>query len=535
MIQSRRTVFAMMSVLACALTTSMAQGQCAPAWVPGLGTPGVSDEVRAMLVLPFGDVIIGGHVFMAGGEPVSNIAFHDQVDNSWSALGGGTNGPVNALARVAGGSVIVGGQFNIAGGVSGCNNIARLNPATGQWQSLGGGTNGPVNMIAEIPWAGNSIIVGGSFTMAGGAPASSVARYDLSTGAWTPLSMQVDGDIHCGIVLPFGDVIIGGHVLTAGGAPAGNIIRYNLLNDTWSTLGAGTNGDVNGLTLLPDGDVLVLGNFTSAGGMAARSIARYSPGSNAWSQVPIQTVDSDLHLGLVLPFGDVIIGGHVRITAGGPVSNIVRFDPITNALSTLGAGTNGDVNALALLPDGNVLVGGAFTAAGGVASNRLAHYFPGATPAAIELHPVTSMVCRSQNATFSVTAAGTGPLTYQWQWRSAPGRAWIGLEEGLNQDPGFGQVQVQGTNTIPLTVHAHGTGGNFRVVVTNICNSVTSNPANLSICAADFNCDQGVDFFDYLDFVDEFSSQSPAADFNGDSSIDFFDYLDFVDEFSIGC
>jgi hypothetical protein len=53
-------------------------------------------------------------------------------------------------------------------------------------------------------------------------------------------------------------------------------------------------------------------------------------------------------------------------------------------------------------------------------------------------------------------------------------------------------------------------------------------------CAADFNADGTVDFFDYLDFVDAFSSQS-NADFNVDGATDFFDYLDFVDAFSIGC
>ncbi len=54
-------------------------------------------------------------------------------------------------------------------------------------------------------------------------------------------------------------------------------------------------------------------------------------------------------------------------------------------------------------------------------------------------------------------------------------------------------------------------------------------------CAADFNGDTVVDFFDYLDFVDAFSAQDPTADFNGDTVIDFFDYLDFVDAFSAGC
>ncbi len=54
-------------------------------------------------------------------------------------------------------------------------------------------------------------------------------------------------------------------------------------------------------------------------------------------------------------------------------------------------------------------------------------------------------------------------------------------------------------------------------------------------CLADFNGDAAVDFFDYLDFVDAFSSGLASADFNGDTVIDFFDYLDFVDAFSTGC
>ncbi len=59
--------------------------------------------------------------------------------------------------------------------------------------------------------------------------------------------------------------------------------------------------------------------------------------------------------------------------------------------------------------------------------------------------------------------------------------------------------------------------------------------ASVPFCPADFNRDYTVDFFDYLDFVDAFSSADAAADFNQDSVVDFFDYLDFVDYFSFGC
>lgn len=54
-------------------------------------------------------------------------------------------------------------------------------------------------------------------------------------------------------------------------------------------------------------------------------------------------------------------------------------------------------------------------------------------------------------------------------------------------------------------------------------------------CAADFNGDMVVDFFDYLDFVDAFSIGSPTADYNDDGIVDFFDYLDLVDAFAVGC
>jgi hypothetical protein len=50
-------------------------------------------------------------------------------------------------------------------------------------------------------------------------------------------------------------------------------------------------------------------------------------------------------------------------------------------------------------------------------------------------------------------------------------------------------------------------------------------------CEADFNGDNQVDFFDYLDFASAFDAEDDSADFNGDNQVDFFDYLDFVAAF----
>jgi hypothetical protein len=62
-------------------------------------------------------------------------------------------------------------------------------------------------------------------------------------------------------------------------------------------------------------------------------------------------------------------------------------------------------------------------------------------------------------------------------------------------------------------------------------------PAELVVvaCAADFNADRQVDFFDYLDFAAAFAGGDTSADFNGDNQVDFMDYLDFVTAYDAGC
>lgn len=140
--------------------------------------------------------------------------------------------------------------------------------------------------------------------------------------------------------------------------------------------------------------------------------------------------------------------------------------------------------------------------------------------------PSDAAACRG-NATFSITGAGDGTLSYQWR------KDTIVLTDGTTIDGSI--ISGASTATLSITGATEGDEGLYDCIISNSLGTATSNTAALTVCAADLNCDTGVDFFDYLDFVDDFSSQSPAADFNGDGDIDFFDYLDFVDAFSIGC
>lgn len=102
----------------------------------------------------------------------------------------------------------------------------------------------------------------------------------------------------------------------------------------------------------------------------------------------------------------------------------------------------------------------------------------------------------------------------------------------MGQNPSSAIGGVQNNVTYRQNGHPAGPGGPFlQATVARVF--LTADPAGQ--CAADFNGDTVVDFFDYLDFVAEFAASGPNADFNADTVVDFFDYLDFVAEFAAGC
>ena len=161
----------------------------------------------------------------------------------------------------------------------------------------------------------------------------------------------------------------------------------------------------------------------------------------------------------------------------------------------------------------------------------------------IAFQPDALTVCSTGTATFSVTAAGSGPFTYQWQWQpaGAGGGAWVNLAEGDNAEVG-GVPVVHAANVGAATLEARPLAGYinfspraFRCVVTNACGSATSNPATLTVCAADFNCSGTLTINDIFDFLAAWFAGNPAADFNHVNGITIQDIFDFLAAWFAGC
>jgi hypothetical protein len=334
-----------------------------------------------------GSFKVEGYTMRTGknGEPIFEPQTQHTASGTWSSLGtgssNGVNGVVNALA-VVGNEVVVGGTFTQAGGVS-ANGVARFNTQTNTWSSLGtGSSNGVSGYVLALAVVGNEVVVGGWFTSAGGVSANRVARFNTLTNTWSSLgtgsSNGVNNFVNALAVDGQGRVYVGGTFTSAGGVSANRVARFNTLTNTWSSLGTGSsngvNNQVNALAVVGN-EVVVGGYFTSAGGVSANRVARFNTQTNTWSSLG-NGVNNEVNA-LAVSGNEVYVGGGFTQAGGVFAINVARFNTQTNTWSTLGTGSSngvsGSVFALAVVGN-EVVVGGTFTQAGGVSANGVARF-----------------------------------------------------------------------------------------------------------------------------------------------------------------
>jgi trimeric autotransporter adhesin len=271
----------------------------------------------------------------AGGYPGANgIAYAACV---WDPDG---PGPMQERA-------VVGGDFTVLGEAS-ASRIAVYNPAIGKWSSLGSGMNGRVSMLVAAP--NGDLFAGGSFTVAGGVAAASIARWDGSS--WHPLSSGVSGSVLAGAVLPNGDLVIGGQFTSAGGVATQNVAQWN--GASFSPLGSGANASVLTLRAAPNGDLFAAGEFTLVGGLSVQRVARW--GSGAWSALG-SGCDAQVRALVVLPNGDLVAAGAFTVAGAVPAAGVARWSDGQWSAMTNGVGALQFGQSLELLPNGNPVLG----------------------------------------------------------------------------------------------------------------------------------------------------------------------------------
>ncbi len=300
-------------------------------WTP-LGN-GVAGEVNALCWLN-NDLFVGGKFAAAGGVPAGNVARWDGA--SWWGLSNGVDGPVYALAAY-GGELIVGGSFTSASDLT-VNHIARWDGAA--WWPVGDGVTGTVYALAA---GSNDLFVGGKFTTAGGIGANNVARWNGVV--WAALGGGVSGVVSplpryrpppvSVLAVSGNDLFVGGDFALAGGLPATNIARWN--GSSWSAVGGSLPGVITlapppavSALLMHEGWLYAGGSFLRTGGLEVNGLAQWD-GTN-WSEfgagVNRGTAGFSV-AALAMTSSGLGAGGHFLFAGNAPAANfsIWHFAP----------------------------------------------------------------------------------------------------------------------------------------------------------------------------------------------------------------
>lgn len=345
-------------------------------------------------------------------------------NGAWSALGSGSgaNGIVECIGAWNG-MTIVGGSFGRIGGVS--SSIAAWDGSA--FQPLGSGIppsfGTGVNAVVEFQ---GDLVVGGSFSSAGGVPANKVARWDgaqwsamgagslggvrglavldgelyaigywgtqQTLGRWNgsdfqPLGTGVSGGVQIlyGLGSFQGGPVMGGGFTSVNGVPAANIARWN--GTAWQALGSGTSGAV--FAILESGGILyVAGVFSQAGGAPAANVAAWN--GSSWSALGAGV--NGRVFGLAAIGTDIYATGEFTQAGGQPARYVARWDGA--AWHALGSGLDAEGRALAAPGDGRLWVGGEFKMAGTVPSSRLGRWQPAAASAVEGAHGTARIAMR---------------------------------------------------------------------------------------------------------------------------------------------
>ncbi len=546
---SRRRASAgvIVAALAAHAACAPAQAQCSPRWYSTAGVSGATGYNVSGLVAwdPDGAgpqaavLVLGGEFTSAGGVLANNVAIWN--GSTYSPLGSGVAGAVNAVAVLPDGRLVVAGGFASAGGVA-ARNVAAWDGHA--WAPLGTGFDNVVWALAMNPVDGK-LYAGGIFTNADGAPANRVARWDGT--AWTSLGTGsangVSNIVYALTPLGSGDMVVGGNFTAAGGVGNRRCVARFTTAGAWATMAAGMNAAVLSLGTLSDDSVVAGGIFTFADIGPASRIARWD--GTHWNPVGAGTNAQPLGF-LALPNGQFIAGGHFVFAGTVAASKAALWDG--TAWSAMGTGMDNYVIALARMPGGDIFAGGGFSTVDGVNSPCLARW--ASEGVAITEQPTGKTVCAAHPGSLTVGASGVGPLAYGWQvecpagsgtFVDLSGSRYTEAATGLGFDIVGGSAAMATLALSGLTLGSHAPGVSFRCTVTNLCGSVASAPATLLVCYANCDCSTASPMLtanDFQCFLNAFASGSLMANCDGSTgtpALTANDFQCFINSFAAGC
>ena len=313
-----------------------ADGSLDNSFNPAVANPaGSYSEVYALALQQDGKILVGGYFTALAGQARSGIGrlnpdgsldtqFNPGVGSTWRSYT-----EVDTLVQDASGRVLIGGLFDTLGGQS-RTNLARLNP-DGTLDSLFNPAPTGYRVDTLALQANGQILVGGSFDTLAAVFRANLGRLNADGSLdlnFNPGPSGSGAEVFSVVPLPgqtgAQPILVGGAFATLAGQARLCLGRLNSDGSLDTNFNSGIQGPlgdqkVNALALQADGRILIGGQFDTWAGVTRNNIARLNSDGS---------LDTAFNPGVRFPSG---VGSSVAV-----------------------------INALAVQPDGKIIVGGTF-------------------------------------------------------------------------------------------------------------------------------------------------------------------------------
>lgn len=350
--------------------------------------------IEAVAVQSDGKILIGGNFYNVDGVPSIGVARLNQDGSLDASFTSPLSSPtVFALAITASEKILVGGNFftspTIRRFLVELNDDGSVSDTFANLDSPNFDTNGNIVLSIVIDSDGK-ILIGGSFYFVANVPVAGLARIsagslDTALGTAAGLQNDITGILAVRAIAlqTDGKIVIGGEFLTNQTAPqTKNFARLNAngtIDTTFDNHGTPDLEVVYGVAIEEDEQILAAGSFDTIGGVISPRLARVNPdGSIDQNHVAIniQAVPFALRL---QPGGKILLGQTSGEINGQERNGIARLNPdfSLDPFYPSPDGVNGEVHALALPAEDEVLIGGRFPTVAGLSRPTIARLLDG--------------------------------------------------------------------------------------------------------------------------------------------------------------
>ncbi len=293
--------------------------------------------------------------------------------------GTAANSSIYSIAIQSNGKIIVAGNFTDFNGNSSIR-ICRLNTDGTFDNTFSSGTGPDAAVRKVLIQPDGKFIICGDFTTYNGTAKNRIARLNSNgsiDNTFDP-GLGTNGSIQTASLQTDGKILIGGLFSSYNGTSRNYLARVNAdgTNDSGFNTGTGPNGNVYSSFIQNDGKIIIGGQFTFINGFfnPQLRIARLNSDGSIDGSFANGQSSGDVWAIAVDPNGRIYIGGAFATYSGQSRPKIARLDAagnLDNVFNTGSGGLNSNVRAIAIQPNGYLLVAGDFDSFNGVTTNHI--------------------------------------------------------------------------------------------------------------------------------------------------------------------